>query len=252
MENQIETGIILLAGRGSRLEELTDNKPKCLVEVNGLPIIHRILDELALLNIKKMILVVGYLAEQIKNYVGDEWGGMKIEYVNNEDWDQTNNVVSFYMALDRINTNFLLLEGDIVVSKNALKSFTDLNMMAIDEYKDYMDGTVVKLSDNNKIVEKFYLKSSPGRPDNLKGFYKTVNIYSFDYNDFFQHIEPHLKEIIDQDKVNSYYELAFAKAVNSNEISFKPLNFHNKKWAEIDDQKDLQYAEKLFSENLDQ
>jgi len=252
MENQIETGLILLAGRGSRLEELTDDKPKCLVEVNGQPIIHRILDELALLNIKKMVLVVGYLADQIRNYVGDEWGGMEIEYVTNEKWDTTNNVVSLYMALDRIKTNFLLLEGDIVVSKNALQAFTDLNMMAVDEYKDYMDGTVVQLDENNEIVEKIYLKSTPGRPSDLTGFYKTVNIYSFNKNDFFRYIEPYLKEIIAADKINSYFELAFAKAVNSGELTFEALNFHNKKWAEIDDQKDLQYAEKLFSKNLDQ
>jgi len=222
MNKHIETAIMLLAGRGSRLEELTDNKPKCLVQVNNTPILHRMLDELSYLDIKKVILVVGYLHEQIFDYVGHKWKGMHIEYILNKDWHKTNNVVSLYMGLEKIETNFLLLEGDIIVSKEALKAFNDLNLLALDKFRDYMDGTVVKL-DENKRVEKFYLKSTPGRPDDLTGLYKTVNIYSFDKN-----------------------ELAFAQAVNFGEISLKAVDFHNLKWAEIDDQKDLQYAEKLF------
>lgn len=251
MENQVKTAVLLLAGRGSRLEELTDDNPKCLVEVNEKPIIHQILDELSTLNIEKVVLVVGYLQEKIKDYVGNEWQGMKIVYVENENWDSTNNVVSLYMALDEIDTNFLLLEGDIIVSEKALLAFEDLNTLALDQFKSYMDGTVVDL-DEKGIVKKFYLKSTPGRPENLEGFYKTVNIYCFDREEFFKFIKPRLKEIIDSKQVNSYYELAFAQAVNSGEIVLKAVDFHHLKWAEIDDQKDLQYAEKLFDENLDE
>jgi len=245
MNNNIETAILLLAGRGSRLEILTNNKPKCLVEVNRVPILHRILDELSALNIKKVVLVVGYLHEQIREYVGEIWNDMHIEYVTNEDWYKTNNVVSLYMGIDRVESNFLLLEGDIVVSEMALKAFDGLNMLALDRYRDYMDGTVVKL-DSDNIVEKFYLKSSPDRPDDLTDYYKTVNIYSFDRNDFFTYIKPRLKKLIDSQQVNVYYELAFAQAVNAKEIALKAVDFQHKKWAEIDDQKDLQYAEKLF------
>ncbi|MFO7888806.1 MAG: phosphocholine cytidylyltransferase family protein [bacterium] len=245
MKKDLETAILLLAGRGSRLEELTENKPKCLVEVNNIPILHRMLDELAHLNIKKIILVVGYLHKQISDYVGNRWNDMKVEYVINKDWDKTNNVVSLYMGLENIETNFLLLEGDIVVSEKALKNFNDVNLLALDKFRNYMDGTVVKLDDETR-VEKFYLKSTPGRPDDLTGFYKTVNIYSFDKNEFFEYIKPRLNNIIDSNQVNAYYELAFAQAVDCGEILLKAVDFHHLKWAEIDDQKDLQYAEKLF------
>ena len=245
MGKKIETAVMLLAGRGSRLEELTDNKPKCLVQVNNTPILHRMLDELSCLQVKKIILVTGYLHEQIYEYVGDTWKGMKVEYVINEDWHKTNNVVSLYMGLEKIETNFLLLEGDIIVSKEALKAFDDLNLLALDKFRDYMDGTVVKL-DDKKQVEKFYLKSTPGRPDDVTGYYKTVNIYSFDKDDFFTYIKPRLKHIIESNQVNAYYELAFAQAVNFGEITLRAVDFHHLKWAEIDDQKDLQYAEKLF------
>lgn len=246
MKKHIETAILLLAGRGSRLEELTNDKPKCLVEVNTIPILHRILDELSHLNIKKIILVVGYLHQQIYDYVGEKWKDMQVEYILNEDWDKTNNVVSLYMGLENIETNFLLLEGDIVVSEKALKNFNDVNLLALDKFRDYMDGTVVRLDNKNR-VEKFYLKSTPGRPDDLSGYYKTVNIYSFDKNDFFAYIKPRLKQLIESKQVDAYYELAFAQAVDSGEITLKAVDFHQLKWAEIDDQKDLQYAEKLFN-----
>lgn len=250
MKTQIETAVILLAGRGSRLEELTDNKPKCLVKVNKTPILHRILDELAHLEIKKIILVVGYLHKQIINYVGNEWKNIKIQYVINKNWFRTNNVVSLYMALDKIKSNFLLLEGDIIVSERALKNFSKTNLLALDRYRNYMDGTVVKLNKNNS-VEKFYLKNSPDRPKNLESYYKTVNIYSFAKKDFFEYIKPRLEKIINSKQTNSYYELAIARAIDADEITLKSVNFKHLKWAEIDDQKDLQYAEKLFDDKLD-
>lgn len=250
MKNEIKTAVLLLAGRGSRLEELTDNKPKCLIEVNEKPILHRILDELAHLEIEKCVLVVGYLYQQIIDYVGEFWQNMQIEYVINDDWNNSNNVVSLYMALDKIEHNFLLLEGDIVVSEKALKHFSELNMLALDRYRDYMDGTVVDL-DEKQEVKKFYLKSTPGRPENLSGFFKTVNIYGFSKKDFFTFIKPRLKQIIDSKQLDAYYELAFAQAVNFGDITLKAVDFHHLKWAEIDDQKDLQYAEKLFDENAE-
>jgi choline kinase len=148
----MNTAVFLLAGRGSRLNRYTEIIPKCLVEVSGRPILERMLDILLKIGVRKVILVVGYRYEDIYRFVGNNWKGIDIEYVNNENWEKTNNIVSFYMAKDLITDNFLLIEGDILIDDHALDQFIDgKNQMAVSAYKPFMDGTVVTKSSSNKI-----------------------------------------------------------------------------------------------------
>ena len=84
--------IILAAGMGRRLGELTDNNTKCMLEVNGVRLINRTLDTLAELGIKHVILVVGYKAQHVIDHVGATYKGMTISYVENSVYDKTNNI----------------------------------------------------------------------------------------------------------------------------------------------------------------
>ncbi|HDP55049.1 MAG TPA: hypothetical protein ENN24_05125 [Bacteroidetes bacterium] len=80
----MNTAVFLLAGRGSRLNRYTEIIPKCLVEVSGRPILERMLDILLKIGVRKVILVVGYRYKDIYHFVGGNWKGIDIEYVNNE------------------------------------------------------------------------------------------------------------------------------------------------------------------------
>ncbi len=242
----LQTAVILAAGRGTRLEEMTDYIPKCLIEVGGQRLLDRMLTELDNIGIREVILVVGYQADKIMDLIGDAFGKMQITYVINSDWKTTNNVLSLYMAADKIKTSFLLLEADLIFEPNALSSFHASNTMAVDKYAEFMDGTVVVL-DESAVVKKMYLKSSPDRPTDLSGLYKTVNIYSFYLPDFQEAIVPALKELLDDGRLDVYYELAFARAIDRGLIDFKAINFKGVKWAEIDDQKDWKRAQQMFS-----
>lgn len=243
----MNTAVFLLAGRGSRLNRYTEIIPKCLVEVCGVPILHRMLDKLVSLGIKKTIFVVGYKWDYIEKSIGNSWKGIEIEYVNNTDWDKTNNIVSFYMAKDLIKDDFLLLEGDIIIEDNALDYFiAGKNQMAVSQFKPFMDGTVVTV-DNNNIIDQIYLKKDISKSLNLSNTYKTVNIYSINKNDFHNYIVPELEKIIKHGEVNSYYEQAFAFLVNNKIIEFESVNYSDIKWYEVDNEKDLEIAESLFS-----
>ena len=242
----MNTAVFLLAGRGSRLNRYTEIIPKCLVEVSGRPILERMLDILLKIGVRKVILVVGYRYEDIYRFVGNNWKGIDIEYVNNENWEKTNNIVSFYMAKDLITDNFLLIEGDILIDDHALDQFIDgKNQMAVSAYKPFMDGTVVTKSSSNKI-ERIVLKSDIDSSIKLEETYKTVNIYGVNKQTFHNHIAPELKRIIDSGKVNSYYEQAFAKLVNAGEVNFEAVDYSNLKWYEVDNEEDLIEAEKIF------
>jgi len=236
--------VFLLAGRGSRLGPYGDHLPKCLVEVSGIPILHRMLGNLKKQGLKKAIFVVGFLWEEIYKSVGDAWEGIEIEYVVNEDWEKTNNIVSLYRAKDHILEDFILLEGDIIVSTSALSLFSGAkNQIAVSSFKSYMDGTVVTIA--NKLVKKIYLKSDD-RPVEPGSLYKTVNIYCLEFKKFSFFVLPELKKIIDSGATNVYYEQAFANLVNSGNFDFIPVDFSRIEWAEVDNEEDLQRAERIF------
>lgn len=241
----MQLAVFLLAGRGSRLGDHCAEIPKCLIKVNEKPILHQMLDELKERKIKRAILVVGYLWEEIQKSVGKSWKGIELVYVVNEDWESTNNIVSLYRARDHINEGFYLIEGDIILENGALNLFSGTeNQMAVSQFKSFMDGTVITHTDNE--VGKIYLKSAPDRPGNHDLLYKTVNIYTLTYQDFRSSVLDELERIINSGETNVYYEQAFANLVNSGTIQFKIVDFSNIRWAEVDDIEDLRLAEKLF------
>lgn len=238
--------VFLLAGRGSRLNKYTEIIPKCMVEVSGKPILHRMLSILLRIGVKKVILVVGYRWEDIYESVGDNWNGIDIQYVNNHEWATTNNIVSFYMAKDLINEDFLLIEGDVIIAQEALDKFiSGKNQMAVSEYKSHLDGTVVTLT-KNTLVDQMYMKSDIDSTLNLHETYKTVNIYSINNKDFHDLVVPVFERKIKNGKVNIYYEQAFADLLNSRKMEFEAIDYSNYKWYEVDNEEDLKKAEELF------
>lgn len=95
-------GLILAAGMGKRLKELTQDNTKCMVKVNGVRLIERALNQLAKIGLKRAILVIGYQGAKLKQFVGKSWKGMRIEYVNNPVYDKTNNIYSLALAADKL------------------------------------------------------------------------------------------------------------------------------------------------------
>ena len=86
--------VILAAGMGKRLGDLTQNNTKCMVRVDGIMLIDRVLKQLSSLTLNKVILVIGYKGTQLKEHIGDVFNGMPIEYVENPIYDKTNNIYS--------------------------------------------------------------------------------------------------------------------------------------------------------------
>lgn len=76
--------IILAAGMGRRLGELTKNNTKCMVSVNGITLIDRMLSQLSSLNLSRVIIVIGYKGENLRKYIGNEYKGLKIYGAQNE------------------------------------------------------------------------------------------------------------------------------------------------------------------------
>ncbi|MPN39959.1 Bifunctional protein GlmU [bioreactor metagenome] len=83
--------IILAAGMGRRLKELTRDNTKCMIEVNGETLIERILTQLDGLNLERIVLVIGYKGEKLAAYVKSLPIKTEIIFITNPIYDKTNN-----------------------------------------------------------------------------------------------------------------------------------------------------------------
>ncbi|MEE1149075.1 MAG: NTP transferase domain-containing protein, partial [Alistipes sp.] len=128
--------IILAAGMGRRLGALTNNNTKCMLEVNGIKLIDRTLDILDELNIRRVILVVGYNAQNVVDHVGDKYKGMEITYVENSVYDKTNNIYSLFLAREHLlEDDTLLLESDLIFESDVVRKIiedSDPNIALVD------------------------------------------------------------------------------------------------------------------------
>ena len=80
-DTPVRTALLLAAGTGSRLSPLTDSTPKCLVEVNGIPILERLVRSLRSHGFKRLVVVVGHLSEVIQDYLGSRYADIEITYI---------------------------------------------------------------------------------------------------------------------------------------------------------------------------
>lgn len=173
--------IILAAGMGKRLKDLTANNTKCMVKVNGVTLIERMLNQLDKLNLERIVVVIGYEGRKLQEYISTLNISTKIEYVENEIYDKTNNIYSLALAKEYLlQADTLLLESDLIFEDDVLKLLIDdkrETLALVDKYESWMDGTVVKIGDDDSI-QSFV----PGKKfvfDDIPYYYKTVNIYKF-------------------------------------------------------------------------
>jgi len=241
--------LILAAGTGSRLGKYTKENTKCMLEVNGNTIVMEALEKLNNVGIKKLILVVGYKKENLIAHVGNRYKNIKIEYVENPIYDTTNNIYSLYLAKDKLmEDDTILLESDLLFEESILKELLEdgrENLAVVDKYQIWMDGTSVRLDEDDNIIG-FYGKKD-FRFQDVREYYKTVNIYKFS-KDFSQNIYvPFLDAYMKALGVNEYYETVIKVIADLEGTGLKALRLSGQKWYEIDDAQDKANAEVLFA-----
>ena len=171
---------------------------------------------------------------------------MEICYVLNPDWSTTNNLVSFDLAVPYIDTDYILLEGDLIYTDDAISRMHNVDSMAISPLQDHMDGTVVTL-DEDHFVRMMYLRSNKVQNQGSEPLYKTVNIYCFSLSTHNKIVRSEVKRFLAGGKHQSYYEEAFAEAIEQQALSMKAISFADQLWYEIDTREDLERAKDLFS-----
>ena len=241
-DDRVRTALLLAAGTGSRLAPLTDLKPKCLIQVNGVSILERLVQSLSSHGFNRLVVVVGHQAECIRDFLGCRAGGMEITYINSPLYATTNNIYSLWLARSVIEEPFLLIESDLVFDAPILEEMLLPDRIAISRLRPWMNGATVTIDDHSHQVKAFWPCAS--KPHDTQRF-KTVNIYSLSTSSW-RLIRERLGQHILNNMVNGYYETVFAEMIAEGSLSFTPVFFDDKRWYEIDNMDDFHAAEQLF------
>ncbi len=243
--------IILAAGMGRRLGELTKDQTKCMVPVLGVRLIDRLLGQLSKLSLQRVIIVVGYKGQELREYIGNRYDDrLRIEYAENPIYDKTNNIYSLSMVKQQLQEDdTLLIESDLIFSDRLFEMIIGNpypNLALVAKYETWMDGTMVRIDADNNIVN-FVPKKAFNYAD-VDKYYKTVNIYKFS-RDFAEHkYVPFLEAYCAALGNNEYYEQVLRVITLLDHADLKALPIGDEKWYEIDDVQDLDIAETIFAE----
>ena len=236
---------------GKRLGELTKENTKCMIEVNGVKLIDRMLNQLSGLNLKRVVIVVGYQADNLIQHIGKRYEGkLRIEFVLNPIYDKTNNIYSLALAKEQLQEDdTLLLESDLIFEDRMLKLLTDNpypNLALVAKYETWMDGTMVRIDSENNIVS--FVPKKAFRYSDVPYYYKTCNIYKFSKEFSRNQYVPFLEAYSKCMGNNEYYEQVLRVITALDKSALRALPITDEKWYEIDDIQDRDIAETKFSQ----
>ena len=234
--------IILAAGMGKRLGELTSNNTKCMVEVNGIRLIDRLLGQLSNLSLERVIIVVGYEADKLIAHIGDRYSDrLKIEYIRNDIYNKTNNIYSLALTKHMlVEDDTLLIESDLIFEDKLFSLILDNpypNLALVAKYQTWMDGTMVRIDDDCNIVN--FVPKKAFKYSDVDFYYKTVNIYKFSKEFLRSKYIPFLDAYCSALGNNEYYEQVLRVICMLENSELKALPIDNERWYEIDDIQDL-------------
>ena len=250
--------LILAAGMGKRLGKYTSDNTKCMLNINGKTLIERTIEALLDAGVKKLIVVVGYKGQNVKNFLLHDCKNPRIKemellFIDNPIYDKTNNIYSLFLAIDELAKNdTILLESDLIYDPKLMKRIVNnpkKNLVSVAKYKQWMDGTVVKLGAKNNITE--FIEKKNFNYHDIKQYYKTVNIYKLSKNFINKEFIPFLRAYIESYGENEYYELVLKIIAHISRSDLKALDVSDLAWYEIDDAQDLDIASCLFSEGAE-
>lgn len=238
---------------GKRLKELTKNATKCMVEVNGITMIQRMLSILDRKQLRKIVVVVGYEGDKLIEYIESLGISTSIEFIKNDIYNKTNNIYSLYLARNcLLQDDTLLLESDLIFEEAVLDRlihhpYPSLALVA--KYESWMDGTVVELDEQDNIL--CFRSKKEFRFEDIDHYFKTVNLYKFSKEFSQTRYVPFLEAYRLSLGDNEYYEQVLKVITSLDKPEIKAVRLDDETWYEIDDIQDLDIAESLFSDNKD-
>ena len=177
---KIDKAVVLAAGRGTRMREMTADLPKPMLEVRGKPVLQYIVEGLRDAGVRKFLIVVGYRAEVVENFFGDGWRfKIELEYATQVKQDGTGRVVD--LAREFVGASpFILAYGDILIDPANYKRIVDLSdnveaIVSVTRGEDVSKGGAVFVNDRMELID---LREKP-KPGELTSPWYNAGLYAF-------------------------------------------------------------------------
>ena len=236
---------------GKRLGEYTKENTKCMLPVNGVRLIDRAVEMLRKHGISKLVMVVGYKAQNVKDYlIGKYEDVVEFKFIDNVDYEKTNNIYSLWLAKDELcKDETILLESDLIFDEEILDlliDHPDKDIALVAKYETWMDGTMVRIDENRNVIN--FVPKEAFRFEDVDHYYKTVNIYKFSKEFSNNFYVPFLDAYCKVMGNNEYYEQVLRILLHLHNCPIKALPIGSEKWYEIDDKQDLDIAEAIFAD----
>ena len=238
--------VILAAGMASRLRPLTNDRPKCLLTVGTRCLLGRTVDSLKVAGITELVVVTGYRGEMIRSFLTDNYKDMQISFVDNVDYQTTNNIYSLWLAKDYVaGKDFILLDSDILFDGRIINRLLDSEgtCLAVNTHKLGEEEIKVITDDKGKVIEISKVCSIE------KAIGESVGIEKMqaDYSDA---LFKELSVMIEQEKlVDIFYERAFERLIPQGHL-FGVVNTTDIFSIELDTVEDFNQAKQLIPENI--
>jgi choline kinase len=234
--------VILAAGIGSRLAPLTNDRPKCLVEIRGEAILDRLLRQLASAGIHRAVIVTGHLSRKLERHLATRPQPIEVRLAPNPDYLTTNNVVSVFCARDKLEAGgFLLCDGDVVMELEPLRALAKSRCctLLIDQ-EVTLGAEEMKVVVHNGRVMRLSKELDPALCIGESIGIQHVNA------DTTGSLWTSIQRMVARGRTGAYYEEAFQHLIDAG-VNFAWIPIPEKSWIEIDDVADYKRACARFS-----
>ena len=237
--------VILAAGIGSRLRPMTDSKPKTMVEVNNKPMLDYLIDNLQENDINEIIMCIGFKGQHIINHCTSSYPNVKFKFVENKEFDVTNNMYSLYLAKDYLDDDIILMNSDLVFESKIISGLKKQKKSSIAVEKGLYNKESMKLivDKNGKIT------SISKKITESEAYGCSIDVYKINKNDLNAIKDEMYRIIVENKELNQWTEVMLDNLFKSGNISAFPYDIDGK-WYEIDNYEDLAKAEILFNNNI--
>lgn len=239
-------GVILAAGMAKRLRPLTDERPKCLLTVGQRTLLQRTVDGIIAAGISELVVVTGYRAQMIRDFLTSHYPDLTIHFIDNPDYAHNNNIFSLWLTRPYTEgCDFLLLDSDILFDPQIIPAVLSAegSALALNRHELGEEEIKVIVDDQNRVVEISKVCSIEQAIGESVGIEKMEADYSAA---LFRELE---QMIEGEGLIDIFYERAFERLIPQGH-TFTVVDTTRYFSIELDTVEDFENAKKLIPESL--
>jgi choline kinase len=239
-------GVILAAGMAKRLRPLTDEKPKCLLEVGGKTLLQRTVDAMISAGIKEFVVVTGYRENMIREFLTARYPQYTINFIDNPDYEHNNNIFSLWLAMEKLHgTEVLLMDSDILCDPEAVRRVARKTVpaLAMQQHELGEEEMKIVVDAEGRITEISKTCSPKDAIGESVGIEKMTEEYT---EAIYQELR---KMILDEGLIDIFYERAFERLIPQGH-TFEVVDTTDLFSYELDTPEDLEKASAALPKEL--